>query len=149
MVGLNMSDNKIKFKKLHPDAVMPKRANPSDAGLDLTAISKTYDEENGCVVYGTGLAVQLPANTVGLLFPRSSIYKQPFSLANSVGVLDEAYRGEIKFIFRIIDRPRKCYEVGDRVGQLVILPCITEEAIIVKSLNNTDRGEKGFGSSGS
>ena len=77
---------KVKFKKLSQDAIVPMYATPGSAGLDLTATSKSFDDHNN-VVYGTGLAVQIPQGYVGLLFPRSSVSKTCMLLRNSVGVL--------------------------------------------------------------
>src|SRR5690606_10497369 len=90
---------KVKIKRLHPQAVIPSYAKPGDAGMDLTATSKSYDE-NGNVVYGTGLAFEIPEGYVGLLFPRSSNSKTDLILSNSVGVLDSGYRGEVMFKFK-------------------------------------------------
>ena len=91
---------KIKIKKLHPNAVIPSYAKTGDAGLDLTAISVQYDSKRNVIVYDTGLAVEIPEGYVGLLFPRSSIYKTSLILSNSVGILDSGYRGSIMFKFR-------------------------------------------------
>ena len=74
---------KIKFKKLHPDAIIPSYSKAGDAGLDLTALS--IEISAGLVEYGTGLAVEIPVGYVGLIFPRSSIYKTGQRLSNSVG----------------------------------------------------------------
>ena len=135
---------KIKIKKLHPDAKIPSYSNPGDAGMDLTAIS--VQEEPGHVTYHTGLAMEIPYGFVGLLFPRSSVYKTGQTLANSVGVIDSGYRGEIMLKFnRGFDR----YAAGDRIGQIIVLPhpqIIFEEVDI---LCDSDRGEGGFGSTGS
>ena len=89
---------KIRFKKLDPKAVTPSYAKPGDAGLDLTAITHEYRENAAgrkLQVYGTGLAFEIPEGHVGLVFPRSSIFKTELSLANCVGVLDSGYRGEV------------------------------------------------------
>ena len=142
----------VKFKKLHEDAVVPSYAYPGDGGLDLTAVSIETDHRDligglKTITYSTGLAIQLPPGYVGLLFPRSSVYKTDLTLANCVGVLDSNYLGEVKFKFRL--QGRKAYEVGDRVGQLIIMPypkVIFEE---VEELDDTERGDGGFGSSGS
>lgn len=139
----------VKIKKLDPQAVIPKYAIEGDAGLDLTAISKNWDNKSQTVEYGTGLAIEIPEGFVGLIFPRSSIKNQDLSLSNSVGVLDSNYRGEIKAYFRetaIISR--HSYEVGDRIAQLLILPYPEINFIETDELSNTDRGEKGFGSTG-
>lgn len=140
--------NTIKFKKLDDKAVAPYRANPGDAGVDLTAITLERDIE-GIYTYGTGLAIAIPNGQVGLIFPRSSIYRKELTLTNSVGVIDAGYRGEIKFKFRPTDHNAKVYEVGDRVGQLVIVPIQLTEFVEVDELNETKRGNGGFGSSGS
>lgn len=102
------------------------------------------------MVYGTGLAVEIPEGYVGLLFPRSSISKKGLTLANSVGVIDSGYRGEIMFKFAITsDRPRKnsVYEVGDRIGQLIIMPYPKIE-FVTGELTESERGVGGFGSTG-
>lgn len=78
----------IKFKKLNPNAELPKYANNGDAGLDLKATSREYSKELECFVYGTGLSVEIPEGYVGLLFPRSSIRKYGLALTNCVGVID-------------------------------------------------------------
>jgi dUTP pyrophosphatase len=139
---------KVKVKKLHPDAVIPKYAKAGDAGLDLTAVSKEWDEAKEKIVFGTGLAVEIPEGYVGLIFPRSSICKTNIALSNSVGVIDSGYRGEIKFFFSPGPRPKANYEVGDRVGQLVIMPYPTIELVESETLSDSERGDGGFGSSG-
>ena len=89
-----MKPIKVKIKKLHKEAVIPQYAHGTDAGLDLTAVSKTHDEY-GNVVYGFGLAFEIPKGYVGLIFPRSSHHKHYITLTNSVGVIDSGYRGEV------------------------------------------------------
>lgn len=143
----------VKIKKLHQDAVSPTYAKHGDAGMDLTAISKSYDN-HGNVVYGTGLAFEIPFGFVGYIFPRSSNAKKDLILSNSVGVIDSGYRGEVIFKFKsqlsLTEFRRKdfndCYEVGDRVGQLIIMPIPKIEFIEVDELSSTDRGVGGFGS---
>ena len=140
---------KVKFKKLNPNAIVPSYSKPGDAGLDLTATSKDYlnNTKYGFTEYGTGLAVEIPEGYVGLLFPRSSISNTGLILANSVGVIDSGYRGEIKFRFKYIPDTAD-YDIGDRIGQLIILPYPSIETEEVEELNSTERGEGGFGSSG-
>ena len=139
---------KVKFKKLNKLAVLPSYAKHGDAGMDITATSKNYDDGLNTLTFRTGLAVEIPEGHVCLLFPRSSICKTQLSLANSVGVLDSGYRGEIKFMFRAGDRPVKNYEIGDRIGQILILPYPTIETEWADELSSTERGTGGFGSSG-
>jgi dUTP pyrophosphatase len=136
---------KVKIKKLHPNAVIPKYAKPGDAGLDLTAISESWNEFNSQVTYGTGIAVEIPEGHVGLIFPRSSISKTTLMLANSVGVIDSGYRGEIMFKFNYLEKGM-IYDVGDRVGQLIIIPYPSVEFEEVDDLSSTERGDGGFGS---
>lgn len=138
----------VRVKKLNPAAVVPKYAKSGDAGLDLTAISKEWDEEKEKIVFGTGLAIEIPEGYVGLIFPRSSICKTNISLSNSVGVIDSGYRGEIKFFFSPGPRPKSNYEVGDRIGQIVIIPYPSIELVESDTLSDSERGAGGFGSSG-
>lgn len=143
---------KVNVKKLDSNAVLPTYAKHGDAGMDLTATSKNYDE-HGNVVYGTGLAFEIPHGYVGLLFPRSSNTKKDLILGNSVGVIDSGYRGEVVFKFRpamplerdIEFGPRE-HEIGDRIGQIIIMPYPQIEFNLVDELSTTDRGIGGFGS---
>jgi dUTP pyrophosphatase len=139
----------VKISKLVPEAVIPSKANPTDAGLDLTAVSKMVTDlgKTGFIEYGTGLAIAIPDGYVGLLYPRSSISKTGLILANSVGVIDSGYRGEIKLRFKWI-KDTTDYNVGDKVAQLVIMPYPKIQLTEVSELPYGDRGEKGFGSSG-
>jgi len=139
----------VKIKKLHDNAVIPAYAKPGDAGLDLTATSVVTDEY-GNVVYGTGLAIEIPFGYAGLLFPRSSNSKTDLYLTNHVGVVDSGYRGEIMFKYRpyngLVDS--KVYSVGERVGQIVILPYPSVSFEEVEQLSDSERGEGGYGSTG-
>ena len=137
---------KVKMKKLDSDAVIPRYAKPGDAGMDLTAV--WMNQEMDMITYGTGLAVEIPEGHVGLLFPRSSIYKTKMSLTNAVGVIDSGYRGEIMMKFKMTDN-RTMYKVGDRVGQLLIMPYPLVEFEEVSELSSSDRGVGGYGSTGS
>lgn len=139
---------KIKIKKLHELAKTPTYAHLTDAGADLYCTSKEFDKITNTLVLGTGLAFEIPVGYVGLIFPRSSIYKTPLALSNAVGVLDSGFLGEVTFRFRIIDRPRQNYEVGDRIGQLLVLPVDKLEFEVVDELAASDRGTDGHGSSG-
>lgn len=149
---------KVKIKKLSNEAVIPKYSVEGDAGLDLTAISISNGD---CYTeYGTGLSVEIPKGYVGLIFPRSSISNKVNILSNSVGVIDSNYRGEIKFRFKVdvnlldavyekgLDRNEYLYQVGERVGQLIIIPYPQIEFEEVNELIDTERGEEGFGSTG-
>ena len=144
---------KVKIKKLNESAVIPKYSKAGDDGMDLVATSKETDKY-GNIVYGTGLAFEIPKGYVGLLFPRSSISKYDMNLTNSTGVLDSGYRGEVFLKFK---RPSRftnfadtcsTYNTADRIGQIIILsyPQIAFEE--VEELSETDRGTGGLGSTG-
>jgi dUTP pyrophosphatase len=170
------ADLQVKIKKLHPYAVVPSYAHSTDCGLDLIAVSKTFDEY-GNVVYGFGLAFEIPEGYAGFIFPRSSNHKSGLLLTNSVGVIDAGFRGEVtaKFATRkwttqpekLIERIRyfikgdysgrlnsfaifneRNYEIGDRVAQMVILPYPKVEFVEVDELSDTERGTGGYGSTG-
>lgn len=161
----------VRIKKLCENAVIPSYAHASDAGMNLTATSRKTDED-GNVVYGTGIAIEIPKGYVGLVFPRSSNSKKTLWLTNSVGVIDSGYRGEITFKFRpsIATSPRlwtriklrlkgykgdivryaspAIYKIGDRIGQIIILPYPAVKFIESDFLCPSDRGECGYGSTG-
>lgn len=141
-----MKTMKIKFKKLNDNAVMPSKAHPTDAGFDLTATSRIY--QGGCYVYGTGIAVEIPKGYVGLVFPRSSISRTGLTLSNCVGVIDSGYRGEITFKFRPVSDHPVLYNVGDRIGQLIILPYPDVKFVEAGRLSDSERGIGGYGSTG-
>jgi len=140
---------KVRVKKLHPNAVIPKYAKDGDAGLDLVAVDRVHNFSKGCYDYGTGLSIEIPNGYVGLIFPRSSIRNYNQLLTNHVGVIDSGYRGEIRFSFKdiepdITDR----YEIGNKIAQLMIIPYPKIELEEVEELSSTERGSGGFGSSG-
>jgi len=139
----------VKIKKLNPNAIIPSYAKAGDAGMDLVATSIKFDGTQ--ITYGTGLAIEIPEGFVGLVFPRSSIRKTDLSLSNSVGVIDSGYRGEIQATFNqksLSKDGQILYGVGDRICQLMIIPHPHVDFIEVQELNNTERGEGGFGSTG-
>ena len=137
----------IKIKKLHPDAKMPFRANPTDAGADLVATSLDL-KEDGRIVYGLGLAFEIPKGYVGLLVPRSSCSKMGIQMPNSIGVIDSDYRGEVKAVFKESKPDPLIYDLGDRVAQLLIVPIELATFTEVEELSETERGCGGFGSTG-
>lgn len=142
----------IKFKKLSADAVLPIRAHKGDAGLDLTCTkieSGVNDAREMLLVYHTDLAVEIPEGYVGLIFPRSSIYTKSIDQTNAVGVVDSGYRSEIKVIFRpTIAGVPEFYKVGERFAQLVVVPYLDAEVVEAEELSESERGENGFGSTG-
>jgi dUTP pyrophosphatase len=139
---------KVKFKKLYPDAVIPKYQKNGDCGLDLTCITKYIDTEENKIEYDTGLAVEIPQGYFGMIVPRSSSYKTGQRLKNSLGVIDENFRGSMRFMYTLPEKDKESFNVGDRIGQLIILPYPSIEPIEVHELSHTERGNSGFGSSG-
>ena len=141
----------VKVKKLSPDAVIPSYAKDGDAGMDVVA-TKIISDNLGAVTYGTDIAMEIPKGFVGFIFPRSSIRKTNLQLSNSVGVVDSGYRGEIQATFNKIQGidnvERDSYKVGDRICQIMIIPHPDIQFEEVEELNNTERGQGGFGSTG-
>lgn len=161
----------IYFKKLHQDAKEPVRSHDTDAGYDLVAIDngeKKWDDGGQLlyVQYRTGIAIEPPNGYHTEIFPRSSITKTGFILGNSVGLVDEGYRGELMFRFKMPLLPAEngrqyvnwdvgyelpiftgpMYKKGDRIGQLVVRRTIIAEFIEKDELNDSVRGAGGFGS---
>ncbi len=136
---------KVKIKKLNSEAKTPNYSHPGDAGMDIYAVSKK--EIDKYVEYGTGLSFEIPKDHTMLVFGRSSITEKDLAVANSVGVLDSGYRGELKMRFRR-SGPND-YKIGDRIGQIIILPFPAVEFEEVDKLSlDTSRGTGGFGSTG-
>ena len=142
---------RVKIKKIHSDAIIPKYAKEGDAGMDLMATSIISDTPTQ-ITYGLGIALEIPNGFVGLVFPRSSIRKTRLQLSNSVGVIDSGYRGELQATFNkiitTIENQKNDYKVGDRVCQIMIIPHPSIEFEEADELSDSERGEGGFGSSG-
>ena len=136
----------VKIKKLHPDAVIPKYAKDGDAGLDLTAVGKYFDQGKLLWVYHTGIQIEIPKGYVGLVFPRSSIANVGIRLSNCVGVIDSGYRGEILAKFDVAYLGADLYKLGDRIAQLIIMPYPEIEFVEVDELSQTERCSGGYGS---
>lgn len=147
---------KLKFKLDHPDCA-PHIGSTFSAGMDL----RVYVGDNPVMNYvqiplgekrmvGTGVRAAIPEGWVGLVFPRSSVgSKLGIRLANTVGVIDSDYRGEIKLVLENKGTEDAIFYNFDRVCQLVVVPYFPGSlSEIVDSLEDTDRGEGGFGSSG-
>ena len=144
---------KIKIKKLHPDAVIPKYAKLGDAGMDLYAVDikihvDSLTDENTKIIVDSGLAFEIPEGFVGLVFPRSSIQSTGVRLTNCVGVIDSGYRGPVKAVFDIKDSSLIYYNKGDRFAQIMIIPYPQIEFEEAEELSETERSDGGFGSTG-
>lgn len=142
---LKNSPIKIKAKKIRPNASLPSKQSLGDAGYDIAA-SHIEETDTQVKIY-TGISVEPPIGIYLELFPRSSVVKKGLSLANSVGIIDNSYRGEIIAIFNKLPN-YKGISLGERIGQLVprqYSVCMFEE---VKELSDTFRGDGAFGSTG-
>lgn len=140
---------KVKIKKLHSDAVIPTKAYPTDAGFDLTAVWSGWDNANKVFEYGFGLSFEIPEGYVGLIFPRSSIFRKDLFLTNCVGVIDSHFRGEVTVKFKSTSNLiPESYNAGDRVAQMIIMPIPQVNFVEVEELSDTDRGAGGYGSTG-
>lgn len=142
----------IKYKRLSEKAVAPVRAHKSDAGFDLT-VSRITTELNECgqlvLVYHTDLAFEIPEGYYGQLMTRSSISKKSLRLTTSSSVIDSGYRGEVTAKFMsTTDVVPAVYQEGERFAQLLILPLPEVEFVEADELTESDRGEGGFGSTG-
>jgi dUTP pyrophosphatase len=160
----NMNVKEIYFEKIHPDAKEPKKANETDSGWDLTACDNPRFEIsylNGKsyvtnIIYDTGIRVKFALGYCGFVYPRSSIKKYDIFLSNSVGVIDEGYRGSIQCSFRPVIPVEindihnlNIYKKGDRIAQLVITRRYEEIDMVEGVVEvDTQRSTGGFGSSG-
>ena len=141
----------------HPDSVpvltvgeSPRVAKPGDAGADLVASVAVTLAPGQRAVVPTGLKIALPAGFMALVLPRSGLAAQHgISLVNSPGLIDSGYRGEISVVLLNTDRVSDVtLEAGDRIAQLVVLPVTAWHSVPVSTLPGSDRGERGFGSTG-
>ncbi len=135
---------KIKIKKLHPDAVIPKYAHEGDAGLDLHSVEDVILRPFERKVVGTGLSIELPEGFVSLIWDKSGVASK--GIKSMGGVIEYTYRGEYKII--LINFSDEIYEIkkGEKIAQLLIQPIKTAEVEISEELSETSRGEGGFGS---
>jgi len=142
---------KVLFKKLDERAICPTYGSSSSAGADLYALSDgdILIEKGKTVLIHTGIAMQIPEGYVGLVFARSGLAtKKGLAPANKVGVIDSDYRGEIMVpLFNQSDSD-VVVESGERIAQISLIPYLTADFCETDALDNTERGESGFGSTG-
>jgi dUTP pyrophosphatase len=127
-------------------AKMPTRAHSTDAGLDLYATETTTILPGGSAVFDTGVHIELPPNTVGFIKSKSGLNVNKGLISD--GVIDVGYTGSIKVKLYNLSRYRYEVKRGDKISQLVILPILTPKLELVDKLDETERGDNGFGSSG-
>ncbi|NTW45792.1 MAG: dUTP diphosphatase [Candidatus Moranbacteria bacterium] len=138
---------KLEIKRLHPDAVLPMRAHPGDAGLDLYATEGSALGPGERRIVPTGVAIAIPEGYVGLIMDRSGLAAK-HGITNLGGVIDSGYRGEWKVI--MLNTSDEPYEVasGERIAQMLVVPIALPEVCEVSELDATIRGEGHFGSTG-
>lgn len=144
--GSHGSHGSINVMRLSEDATLPTRAHPDDAGLDLYSAADVLLPPMGGAMARTGIALALPPQHVGLVADRSSMAKRGVKTAG--GVIDAGYRGEIHIVLRNLTQEEILLKKGERIAQLLILPIATPAVKEVEKLDETQRGAKGFGSSG-
>jgi dUTP pyrophosphatase len=137
----------FKYKKTLPHAATPKKGHPSDSGFDLYLMEK-IKEENGVYWYDTGIAVEPPEGYYFEVVGRSSISKSGYMIANNVGIIDQSYRGSVKVALIKVNNEASEIELPCRLVQLIPRQYIHLDPIEVDELNNTIRGDGGFGSTG-
>ena len=132
--------------KLDANAVMPTRAHSTDAGLDLYSPIGAYVPARGSVCIDTGVHVELPMNTVGMIKSKSGLNVKHG--ITSEGVVDVGYTGSV--VVKLYNNTDKSYTVhkGDKISQLVVMPILTPDLELVDNLDETERGDGGFGSTG-
>jgi dUTP pyrophosphatase len=140
----------IPVTRLREDAVLPTRAYPGDAGLDLVACDRHELAPGARALVGTGIAVAIPEGHAGFVTPRSGLAaKHGITIVNTPGLVDAGYRGELRVILHNTDdREPFVVEPGMRIAQLVVVPFAATALREVEALPQSERGEGGFGSSG-
>lgn len=139
----------LRFKRIHPDAVLPAYAHPSDAGMDLRSVADLEIPRFGRALVPTGLVVLLPPLYEAQVRPRSGLaLKKGVTVLNTPGTIDSGYRGEIGVILANFGEETFSVKKGDKIAQLVIAsvtqPSVEETTVV----DETDRGAGGFGSTG-
>jgi dUTP pyrophosphatase len=136
--------------KLKDEAILPTRAHAGDAGLDLYACEAAHIGPGERWSVGTGVGVEIPEGHAGLVLPRSGLARDHgIALVNAPGLIDSGYRGELRVLLLNTD-PAETFRVapGDRIAQLVLTPIATPEPVEAEALEQSARGQGGFGSSG-
>ena len=141
----------VKIKKLDKDAIIPTKGTPDAAGADLYALcdKDITIAPHETYLMPTGISIELPYATVGLIYARSGIAtKRGLAPANKVGVIDNDYRGEIMVALHNHSNEPQTVSRGERIAQLVVVPYYSVNFQEVDELSVTQRGEGGFGSTG-
>lgn len=140
----------VNFTRLDTELPVPRRAHESDAAIDLHARSAVSLEPGERAAVPTGIAVAIPPGFAGLVLPRSGhALREGVGVVNGPGLIDSGYRGEVSVILINHGQNRVVFERGERIAQLALVPVPTIDWVEQEALDSTDRGEGGFGSSGS
>jgi len=138
----------LPVKKLHPDAVLPTYKHDGDAGMDLSSVATLTLEPGEILAVPTGIAVAIPNGYVGLVHPRSGLAARGLTVANAPGTIDAGYRGEVKVLLINLGREPFAIAKGDRIAQLVLQQVAHMPPVWSANLDDTQRGDGGFGSTG-
>lgn len=144
-----MEDYILKIRKINDKAILPNYAHEGDAGLDLYAVHELVLNPGERGLVHTGIQIELPKNTEAQIRPRSGLaLKNGITTLNSPGTIDEGYRGEIGVI--LINHSQEIFKVdqGMKIAQMVIKPVFKVNVVEATELSNSERSERGFGSSG-
>lgn len=136
----------MKVKKLHPDALLPKRAHATDSGADLFALERTVLPPRAVSHVHTGIAIELPPGTSGIIWGKSSVESK--GIKAMAGLVDAPYRGELIVCMYNLNDTEFVFEKGQKVAQLVVLPTLYPDFEEAAELSDTARGSGGFGSTG-
>jgi dUTP pyrophosphatase len=140
----------LRVARLKDNAVVPTRAHPGDAGLDLYSTELAHLGPGERWSVGTGIALEIPEGHAGLVLPRSGLAREHgIALVNAPGLIDAGYRGEVRVLLLNTDPAETVrIEAGARIAQLVITPVAIADAVEVAELSDSARGDGGFGSTG-
>ena len=146
MKGIHMN---VSIQKLHPDAILPQYGSADAAGADLCSIAEITIAPGETKLVHTGLAMAIPQGFGGFIFARSGLAtKRGLAPANKVGVVDADYRGEVMVALYNQSGTEQTILKGERIAQMVFLPCPQATLELCDSLEETARGSGGFGSTG-
>ena len=139
----------LRFRKIHPDAVLPSYAHPSDAGMDVRSVEDLTIAPGKRALVHTGLVMLLPPMYEAQVRPRSGLaLKSGVTVLNTPGTIDSGYRGEVGVILANFGEADFQVKKGDKVAQIVIAPVTQPEIVETTEVDETDRGAGGFGSTG-
>lgn len=139
----------LRFRRIHPDAVLPAYAHPGDAGMDVRSVADVVIPPGGRALVPTGLVVLLPPGYEAQVRPRSGLaLKHGVTVLNTPGTIDSGYRGEVGVILANFGSTDFAVGKGDKIAQIVIAPVTQPEIVETDAVDETDRGSGGFGSTG-